>query len=88
VPTIDGKVRIKLEAGIQPGTVRRLSGKGLPRLNQYGRGDLLVNISIYVPEKLSKEETQMLQKLAESKNFAPNDDLKSKIFKKFRSWFG
>lgn len=56
IPTIDGKVKVKIEAGTQPGKVLRLRGKGLPSVNGYGTGDLLVNVSVYVPETLSKEE--------------------------------
>ena len=56
IPTIDGKVKVKIDSGTQPGKVLRLRGKGLPNVNGYGTGDLLVNISIYVPEALNKEE--------------------------------
>ncbi len=56
IPTIDGKVKVKIDSGTQPGKVLRLRGKGLPNVNGYGTGDLLVNISVYVPETLNKEE--------------------------------
>ena len=55
IPTIDGKVKVKIDAGTQPGKVLRLRGKGLPSVNGYGTGDLLVNVSVYVPEALTKE---------------------------------
>lgn len=87
IPTIDNKVKVKIEAGTQPGKVLRLRGKGLPSVNGYGTGDLLVNISIYVPEALSKEEKAALEKLDESDNFKPNTSIKEKIFKKFKSLF-
>ena len=87
IPTIDGKVKVKIEAGTQPGKVLRLRGKGLPSVNGYGTGDLLVNVSVYVPETLSKEEKSTLEKLEESKNFKPSTSIKEKIFKKFRSLF-
>ena len=87
IPTIDGKVKVKIEAGTQPGKVLRLRGKGLPNVNGYGTGDLLVNVSIYVPEALNKEEKAMLEKMDESDNFKPNASLKEKIFKKFKSLF-
>ena len=51
IPTVDGKAKVKIEAGTQPGKVLRLKGKGLPRVNGYGTGDLLVNIGVYIPEK-------------------------------------
>ena len=91
IPTIDGKAKIKIEPGTQPGKVLRLRGKGLPSINSYGyntgRGDLLVNISVYIPETLTKEEKQALEKWQESESFQPNMTLKEKIFKKFRSLF-
>ena len=91
IPTIDGKAKIKIEPGTQPGKVLRLRGKGLPNINSYGystgTGDLLVNVSVYIPEKLTKEERQALEKWQESESFKPNTSLKEKIFKKFRSLF-
>jgi molecular chaperone DnaJ len=91
VPTVDGKVRIKIDPGTQPGKVMRLRGKGLPILDSYGRthgnGDELVQISIYVPEALNKDEKSMMEKLQNSSNFVPNQSLKESIFKKFRKFF-
>jgi molecular chaperone DnaJ len=69
----------------------RLRGKGLPNVNNYGyssgTGDLLVNISVYIPETLSKEEKQALEKMQASDNFMPNLSIKEKIFKKFKNFF-
>ena len=91
IPTIDGKVKVKIEPGTQPGKVLRLRGKGLPSVNSYGysngTGDLLVNISIYIPETLSKDEKNALEKMQDSDNFMPNMSIKEKIFKKFKSFF-
>ena len=91
IPTIDGKVKVKIESGTQPGKVLRLRGKGLPSVNSYGYsngvGDLLVNISVYIPETLSKDEKQALEKMQNSDNFTPNLSIKEKIFKKFRNFF-
>lgn len=87
IPTVDGKVKVKIEAGTQPGKVLRLRGKGLPSVNGYGTGDLLVNISIYVPESLAKDEKKALESLEKSDNFRPNASTKEKIFRKFRSMF-
>ena len=87
IPTIDGKVKVKIEPGTQPGKVLRLRGKGLPNVNGYGTGDLLVNISVYVPETLSKEERHAIEKMKTSDNFAPNTSIKEKIFRKFKSYF-
>ena len=70
IPTIDGKAKIKIEPGTQPGKVLRLRGKGLPNINSYGyntgTGDLLVNVSVYIPETLTKEERQALEKWQEA----------------------
>lgn len=87
IPTIDGKVKVKIDCGTQPGKVLRLRGKGLPNVNGYGTGDLLVNVSIYVPETLTKEEKSMLEKLDSSDSFKPSTSVKEKIFKKFKSFF-
>ena len=87
IPTIDGKVKVKIEPGTQPGKVLRLRGKGLPNVNGYGTGDLLVNISVYVPETLSKDEKNALEKMQGSDNFTPNLSIKEKIFRKFKSYF-
>ncbi len=80
VPTIEGKAKIKIEPGTQPGKVLRLRGKGLPTVNSYEKGDLLVNINVWIPQKLSKEETKILEKLNESENFKPNPSGKEKSF--------
>lgn len=91
IPTIDSRVKVKIEPGTQPGKVLRLRGKGLPRVNSYGynngTGDLLVNVSVYIPETLSKDEKQALEKMQHSDNFEPNLSIKDKIFKKFKNFF-
>ncbi|MDR0891594.1 MAG: molecular chaperone DnaJ [Mediterranea sp.] len=87
IPTIDGRVKVKIDPGTQPGKVLRLRGKGLPNVNGYGTGDLLVNVSVYIPEALNKEEKNTIEKLETSDNFKPNSSVKEKIFKKFKSFF-
>lgn len=87
IPTIDGKAKVKIDPGTQPSKVLRLRGKGLPRMGGYGVGDLLVNISVYVPEALNKEEKNTVEKLDKSENFKPSASVKEKIFKKFRNLF-
>ncbi len=79
-PTLEGKARIKIEPGTQPGKVLRLKGKGLPSVNAYGRGDLLVNINIWTPQKLSAEEKEALENLRLSENFRPNPKKSDKSF--------
>lgn len=89
IPTIDSRVKVKIDPGTQPGKVLRLRGKGLPSVNGYGRGmgDLLVNVSVYVPEALNKDEKSALEKLEESDHFKPNKSVQEKIFKKFKGFF-
>lgn len=87
VPTVDGKVKVKIDSGTQPGKVLRLRNKGLPSVNGYGTGDLLVNVSVYVPENLSQSEKDTLNGLENSPNFQPNKTMKEKFFDKFRRLF-
>lgn len=71
VPSVDGKLRIKIEPGTQSGKMLRLRGKGIPVLNGYGAGDLLVYVQVWTPKVISSEEKQMMEKLRNSPNFAP-----------------
>ncbi|MDR0824510.1 MAG: molecular chaperone DnaJ [Prevotella sp.] len=87
VPTIDGKVKVAIEPGTQPGKVLRLKNKGLPSVNRYGTGDLLINISVYIPEKMSDSEKATLTGLENSPNFQPSKSVKEKIFNHFRKMF-
>ncbi len=90
IPTIDGKsVRIKIEPGTQPGKTLRLRGKGLPEVQGYGygMGDLVVNISVYVPKTLSKSEKEIIESLKDSDNFKGDVVTKRTIFQKFRNYF-
>ena len=88
IPTIEGKAKIKIEPGTQPGKILRLKGKGLPGVNSYGRGDILVNINIWVPLTLTKEEQKTLEKLRTAENFQPQPDKKEKsFFNKMKEYF-
>ncbi|MDR0680389.1 MAG: molecular chaperone DnaJ [Dysgonamonadaceae bacterium] len=87
VPTLDGKAKIKIEPGTQPGKVLRLKNKGLPSINRYGTGDLLINVVVYVPESLTKEQKEVLSKMENAPNFQPPESIKEKIFGKFRNIF-
>lgn len=86
VPTLDGKAKIKVDSGTQAGKILRLKGKGFPDLNGYGTGDQLVVINVYVPQKLSSEEKEVLMKLQESKNFRPDEENKS-FFDRMKDFF-
>lgn len=87
IPTIESRVKVKIESGTQPGKILRLRGKGLPSVNGYGTGDLLVNISVYVPEALSRDEKKLIEKLEESENFKTSPSISRRIFEKFRNLF-
>lgn len=88
IPTVDGKVKIKVDPGTQSGKVLRLKGKGLPDVNSYHKGDLLVNINIWTPQHLSSEEKKMVEKLRESKNFEPKPTKSNKsFFERMKEYF-
>lgn len=88
VPTVSGKVRVKIAPGTQSGKILRLRGKGLPVVNGYGNGDLLVYVNVWIPKKVTKDEEKTLQGLANSESFkpAPNEDDRS-FFKRLRDYF-
>ena len=90
IPTIEGtKVKIKIEPGTQPGKALRLRGKGLPAVQGYGsgRGDLVVQVSVYVPKTLDRQERQVLEELRNSDNFKGDASTKKSIFEKFKNYF-
>ncbi|MFC2151560.1 molecular chaperone DnaJ [Bacteroidota bacterium] len=88
IPTVDGKVKIKIEPGTQPGKILRLRGKGLPEVNGYGKGDLLVNINVWVPKNLSKDEQKLVEQLSGSENFQPNPSKEdTNFFERMKSFF-
>jgi molecular chaperone DnaJ len=91
IPTIEGtKLKIKVDNGTQPGKTLRLRGKGLPAVQGYGygMGDLIVNISVYIPETLTREEKQALETLQKSDNFHPSQSSKNNFFNRFKQMFG
>ncbi|MCZ2476582.1 molecular chaperone DnaJ [Aquirufa antheringensis] len=88
VPTIGGKAKITLDAGTQSGKILRLKGKGIKELNGYSIGDQLVHVNIWTPKQVSKEETELLEKLRASPNFAPQPGKAEKgFFHKVRDMF-
>lgn len=87
VPTVEGKVKVNVAPGTQPGKVLRLRGKGLPSVNRYGTGDLLINIGVYIPENLDKDEKAIMEKLLDSKNVKPNSAASRDFFSRFRNMF-
>jgi molecular chaperone DnaJ len=88
VPTVDNNVKIKIEPGTQPGKILRLRGKGLPEVNGYGRGDLLVNVNVWIPKNLTKEEAKLIEKFRESETFTPKPDKNDRgFFEKMKGYF-
>lgn len=80
IPTIDSKVKIKIDPGTQPGKILRLRGKGLPDVNGYRTGDLLVSINVWIPKEVTKDEMKIFEKLKESPSFVPKPDKNDKSF--------
>ncbi|MBR7135446.1 MAG: molecular chaperone DnaJ, partial [Bacteroidaceae bacterium] len=87
IPTIKENVKLTIEPGTQPGKALRLRGKGLPALNEYGKGDIIVNVSIYIPETLTKDEKKTIENFRNSENFKPTESIKEQIFRRFRNLF-
>lgn len=80
IESVTGRVRIKLEEGIQSGKILRLKGKGLPSINSYGNGDLLVHINVWTPKKLSKEQKDFFEQMIDDQNFKPSPSKNDKSF--------
>jgi molecular chaperone DnaJ len=88
IPTLEGKARIKIESGTQAGRLLRLKSKGLPALNSYGKGDLLITINVWTPKNLSRQEKETLEQLQHSDNFKPAPSAKDKsFFDRMREYF-
>jgi molecular chaperone DnaJ len=89
VPSIGGKVRIKIEPGTQSGKILRLRGKGVKDINGYGTGDQLIYVNVWIPKKLSGEEKANLENLRHSANFQPQPDADDKgFFERMKEYFG
>ena len=88
VPTLEGKARVKIAPGTQPGKVLRLKSKGLPSVNGYGRGDLLVTVNVWVPKILDPTERETMHKMNQSENFQPDPNSKEQgFFQRMRDYF-
>jgi molecular chaperone DnaJ len=88
VPTVDNNVKIKIEPGTQPGKILRLRGKGLPEVNGYGRGDLLVNVNVWIPKSINKDELRIFEKFKDSDSFTPAPDKNDKgFFERMKGYF-
>lgn len=80
IDSVTGKVRIKLEAGIQSGKILRLRGKGITSLNGYGAGDLLVHVNVWTPKEANKEQREFFERMQNHENFVPNPEKSDKSF--------
>lgn len=88
VPTIEGKVKVKIDPGTQAGKILRLRGKGIPDLNGYGKGDQLIHINVWTPKSVTSEERAALEKLRSSPNFTPSPGKNEKgFFEKVKEYF-
>ncbi|MBP5666746.1 MAG: molecular chaperone DnaJ [Salinivirgaceae bacterium] len=89
IPTVDGRVKIKIDPGTQSGKILRLRGKGIPEINGYGRGDLLVNIQVWTPQSVTRDEAKIIEKLKESSSFTPKPDKNDRnLFERMKNFFG
>ena len=89
IPTLDGKTTIKIEPGTQPGKQIRLRGKGMPAIQGYGygKGDIIVNVTVFIPKTLSKEEKELVLKFKECDNFKADNATKKSLFDSFKNLF-
>ena len=88
VPTVDGKARVTIKPGTQPGSILRLRGKGLPSPDRYGMGDLLINVMVYIPEKLNDKEKEAISMLQNNgEHVKPSDSDKNRIFSRLHHIF-
>ena len=85
IPTLQGDAKITITPGTQPGKVLRMRGKGLPIIDQYARqygtGDMLINVGVYIPERLSRDEKKLIEQLQQSENVKPKSGDKKNFFK-------
>lgn len=87
VPTINGRARLKIAPGTQPGKILRMRGKGLPEYDSRNVGDELINVMVYIPETLTADEKAAVEKLQGSANFKPSEEDKQRLFSKFKHIF-
>lgn len=80
IETVTGKVRIKIESGIQSGKILRLKGKGIPSINGYGKGDLLVHINVWTPKTLNKKQKDFFESMKDDEHFEPKPESSDKSF--------
>ena len=87
IPAVDSRLKLKIEPGTQPGKILRLKGKGLPEVQSYGRGDLLVKVNVFIPKEISTEERKTIEKLQTSDSFNPTTAEAKGLFSKLKNIF-
>ena len=89
VPTLEGQTTVKIEPGTQPGSRIRLRGKGMPAVNGYGygTGDIICNITVYIPKTLTKEEKDLVKKFRKCENFNADNATKKSLFDSLKNLF-
>ena len=80
IDTVTGKVRIPIDSGVQSGKILRLRNKGIPSINGYGTGDLLVHVNVWTPKTLTKEQKDFFEKMSKDEHFQPKPENKDKSF--------
>lgn len=80
IDTVTGKVKIKIEAGVQSGKILRLRGKGIPSINGYGKGDLLVHVNVWTPKTLNKKQKDFFESMKDDEHFDPKPESSDKSF--------
>ena len=80
IVTVSGKVRIKIESGMQSGKILRLRGKGVPNINGYSSGDLLVHVNVWTPKTLDKKQRQFFESMKDNEHFDPKPEKSQKSF--------
>jgi len=80
IETVTGKVRLKIEPGVQSGKILRLRGKGIPNINGYSKGDLLVHINVWTPKTLNKQQKTFFEKMRKDDHFKPKPESSDKSF--------
>ncbi len=80
VPTVSGKARIKLDPGTQSGKILRLRNKGLPSVEGYGHGDLLIHVNVWTPKNISPEHQAAFERMQGSPDFDPKPGKGDKSF--------
>ena len=87
IPTITGKAKINIPSGVQGGKILRLKSKGVPHLDSHQKGDLLVHINIWTPDKITKEQQDFFEKNKNSKEFTPKPKNQKSFFEKVKEMF-